>query len=323
MNSEPEDRLSSLPDDILHHVFSFIDSLHLIEASSLSRRWRRLHTSAPTLSFGYSAFCDRFGGPGLEYRFRGEGLENRFSRLIGSCLALRDRRFPVVELDFDAGDGRVQSEAIEALVSAAAELGVQRIALSGDWVKFCLPTCVYTTRTLKELTLRSQHVKLSNKLEFPALTKLHLEFLHFSAANFSCDIISRCPNLETLILIGNSIEDNTKTFKITAPKLTRLVILYPYELWYINKACEFRIHAPRLAHVSYRGVEALNCTISMDSTRTLNEVEIDVFEGKYELFEGGLKLDDKIHKVSALIRILDVFKLARTIKLSQPTIKIR
>ncbi|KAL5721902.1 hypothetical protein ACHQM5_005487 [Ranunculus cassubicifolius] len=47
-----EDRLSNLPDPILHHIISFLDDMEdVIPTSMLSKRWRYLWTSLPFLSF--------------------------------------------------------------------------------------------------------------------------------------------------------------------------------------------------------------------------------------------------------------------------------
>ncbi|KAL5698935.1 hypothetical protein ACHQM5_029905 [Ranunculus cassubicifolius] len=45
------DRLSELPDSILHHIFSSLETREIVQASLLSRRWRGLWTSTPYLNF--------------------------------------------------------------------------------------------------------------------------------------------------------------------------------------------------------------------------------------------------------------------------------
>lgn len=43
----PEDRLSALPDAMLHHVMSFLRAWEVARTCVLSRRWRHLWASAP------------------------------------------------------------------------------------------------------------------------------------------------------------------------------------------------------------------------------------------------------------------------------------
>ncbi|KAK9156119.1 hypothetical protein Sjap_003599 [Stephania japonica] len=49
------DRLSDLPDPILHHIFSFIDTRYAVRSSVLSSRWRHLWKSLPHLYFNGEA----------------------------------------------------------------------------------------------------------------------------------------------------------------------------------------------------------------------------------------------------------------------------
>ncbi|KAL7186485.1 hypothetical protein ACSBR2_028271 [Camellia fascicularis] len=49
--SEVEDRISSLTDDLLHHILSFLPTLNSVRTSALSQRWRHLWKSVQTLHF--------------------------------------------------------------------------------------------------------------------------------------------------------------------------------------------------------------------------------------------------------------------------------
>ncbi|KAL1200112.1 F-box/LRR-repeat protein 25 [Cardamine amara subsp. amara] len=48
-----EDSISDLPDEILHHIFSFIPTRLAIRTSVLSKRWRHVWSETPHLSFEY------------------------------------------------------------------------------------------------------------------------------------------------------------------------------------------------------------------------------------------------------------------------------
>lgn len=47
--AEPADRLSDLPDALLHHIMSFMKSWEVVRTCKLSRRWRNLWASAPCI----------------------------------------------------------------------------------------------------------------------------------------------------------------------------------------------------------------------------------------------------------------------------------
>ncbi|CAE5967690.1 unnamed protein product [Arabidopsis arenosa] len=53
------DLISSLPDDILQHILSFIQTKIAIKTSLLSKRWRHVWCGTPSLSF----YCNRVEAP--------------------------------------------------------------------------------------------------------------------------------------------------------------------------------------------------------------------------------------------------------------------
>ncbi|XP_026445006.1 F-box/FBD/LRR-repeat protein At1g16930-like isoform X2 [Papaver somniferum] len=51
-SSSGEDRISQLPDSIIHHILSFLsDTTYAVQTCVLSKRWRYLWTSLPVLKF--------------------------------------------------------------------------------------------------------------------------------------------------------------------------------------------------------------------------------------------------------------------------------
>ncbi|GJT06821.1 F-box domain, cyclin-like protein [Tanacetum coccineum] len=53
---EDEDRISNLPDDIIHRILSFLDIKYAIQTSQLSRKWKHVWTKMPYLSFNSRMF---------------------------------------------------------------------------------------------------------------------------------------------------------------------------------------------------------------------------------------------------------------------------
>ncbi|KAM0913754.1 hypothetical protein ACQ4PT_011953 [Festuca glaucescens] len=60
-NSNGVDRLSSLPDELLHHVMSFLPMPEVVRTSILSVRWRNLWASTPFVHIDYLDFKDERG----------------------------------------------------------------------------------------------------------------------------------------------------------------------------------------------------------------------------------------------------------------------
>nr|XP_017245756.1 PREDICTED: F-box/LRR-repeat protein 25-like [Daucus carota subsp. sativus] len=55
-----EDRISRLPDELIHKILSFVDAKEAVQTSVLSRRWELIWTTLPFLSFcGYEAVASR------------------------------------------------------------------------------------------------------------------------------------------------------------------------------------------------------------------------------------------------------------------------
>lgn len=50
-NGRGRDRLSDLPDDIAHHILSFLPTKSVARTSALSQKWRYLWASFPILDF--------------------------------------------------------------------------------------------------------------------------------------------------------------------------------------------------------------------------------------------------------------------------------
>ncbi|XP_063940143.1 uncharacterized protein LOC108200929 isoform X3 [Daucus carota subsp. sativus] len=50
-NPNGEDRLSSLPDELIHQILSFLGTRQAVQTSILSKRWKRMWTGLPVLSF--------------------------------------------------------------------------------------------------------------------------------------------------------------------------------------------------------------------------------------------------------------------------------
>ncbi|KAL5573457.1 hypothetical protein UlMin_023054 [Ulmus minor] len=56
-----KDRISRLPDDIIHHILSSFTTIEVVKLSILSKRWNYLSNSVPFLDFsvGIKKFCVR------------------------------------------------------------------------------------------------------------------------------------------------------------------------------------------------------------------------------------------------------------------------
>lgn len=53
---EEEDRISKLPDDIIHRILSFLDMKYAVQTSAVSCKWKHIWTSMPYLNLNSKVF---------------------------------------------------------------------------------------------------------------------------------------------------------------------------------------------------------------------------------------------------------------------------
>jgi hypothetical protein len=97
------DHFSTLPDDVLQHVLSFLPSRDAVQSSVLSCRWRRLWRSTPALRV-----LDAHG-------------YHTFAMFVNRFLLLRDGTSPLRTFEIDVGDcGYAYEDDIDVWIRHAA-----------------------------------------------------------------------------------------------------------------------------------------------------------------------------------------------------------
>ncbi|GAU51036.1 hypothetical protein TSUD_411710 [Trifolium subterraneum] len=90
-----EDRLSALPDDALHHILSFSDAKLAVQSSILSKRWKNLWKSLPTLKLTSKQFTTL----------------KAFTKFVSHILSHRDASASLYTFDFHRHEATTWSEA--------------------------------------------------------------------------------------------------------------------------------------------------------------------------------------------------------------------
>ncbi|PWA66628.1 F-box domain, Leucine-rich repeat domain, L domain-like protein [Artemisia annua] len=236
------DRLSSLPDDLIHKILSFNDTIDAINTSTLSSRWRCIWTTMTCLDFSSEDF------PNLP----------KFSKFVKHVLSGRDNQREVssVKLSFH---GKASQVFVKRILEYAFSHNVQQLditCLAESKIEF--PLSLFSSQTLKHLILKKAYrhkghilrggsMTLTSTWEVPALTTLHLNEITLSqdnTDNFS-GLISKCVNLKNLTLtrchmVGSSFIDfnifhsqlsnltmeywNVRLLSVVAPQLKNLII---------------------------------------------------------------------------------------------------
>ncbi|GKF83616.1 putative leucine-rich repeat domain-like protein, partial [Tanacetum coccineum] len=152
------DRLSNLPDEIIHKILSFVGMKDVVRTSSLSSRWRFLWTSMPYLYFSSREFPSK----------------KKFCRSVHKVLRIRDNQIQVSSLDLRIY-GSPRDKFVNAVLRYAFRHHVEEMTIHCD-KKFHLFN--FSSKSLKVLTLAGIEFDYSaictSNWELPALTTLHL-----------------------------------------------------------------------------------------------------------------------------------------------------
>ncbi|CAL5414474.1 unnamed protein product [Camellia sinensis] len=243
---EEEDRISSLPDSILHEILSSMDDLKsAVQTSALSKRWRYVWTSLPNLHVDF----DEFPFPDSDSN---EANRLRFLHFVNQFLSLRDDDSNLCKFYFLAKYCDDPSF-ITNCIHYAIHHNVQEFHLWAACVAepFEFPPCFFNSESLKSLKLVYfyKSVPIDKPLCFQGLKTLHLSCFLDDSANFVTESVGNCPNLETLILDYLQL----RCFKITAPKLRKLELCYHERCISDSYESVIVVSAPRLTSFKLKG----------------------------------------------------------------------
>lgn len=243
-----EDRISSLPDCILHYILSFLPTKEAVASGILARRWKDLWTAVPILDFDDS----------LLYTSRANfwyAVEATcFLNFVERVLLLRDgsniERFRLsCRVCFCASR-------VHAWISAAIRHNVKELDLCLFVDEpFLLPHCVFNCGSLASLNFEMNSVlQLPISISCPGLKILRLSLVTFPDDVSTQRLFSSCPVLEELAILDCDWI-NLKHIAISIPSLKELIIddLPIFESRDYSQGCEIKIDAGNLTSLSYSG----------------------------------------------------------------------
>ncbi|KAK3152388.1 hypothetical protein QOZ80_2BG0158240 [Eleusine coracana subsp. coracana] len=194
------DRLSALPDDLLHRILRFLDARQSVHLSLLSRRWRHLWASSPFITMNSSSCFESFGNSLLLLRDP--------TPLHAFCLYSRTLTHFAFQRKWLRHATSRGLRVLQVTLKSVSDLQ--------------LPECAFSCVTLEEINLLSiGHKELiaPKSICLPRLKKLHLENVQTEPSTVE-KLSSGCPALEDLSLSGCSLgsfmisSDTLKTLSI-------------------------------------------------------------------------------------------------------------
>ncbi|OVA09209.1 F-box domain [Macleaya cordata] len=265
-----ENRISELPDSLLHHILCFLPTKCAIRTSILSRRWRYLYTSIPILDF--RKWRSHTSTSTLEgYRLEHE----RFRNFLDRILNLHD--MPNLLKFYLHCDRHFNESRVNAWISSVIRRKVEELDLSlfGEYNLF--PPSLFTCEslTILELKMDVEYVlHLPQSISFPRLKILRLTDITFMDENLTQQLFSNCPVLEELS-ISSCLWINMKVLCILAPALKCLFFNSPSEDGSDTlDNCEVKIYAPSL--LSLRYYEGVATNYFLHSFSSLVNADIDL-----------------------------------------------
>jgi hypothetical protein len=234
------DRISSLQDEILCHILSFVTTKEAVATSVLSKRWTHLWISVPNIDF-------------TNIRVDSIISNYKFNESVYSVLSSRDAAGSNVDsfhlyivysdphLAYDCGFPN-----IVRWINHVVQRKLKHLRLHLDEGKYDddsdddddevvplakLPISIFTCKTLVSLDLYRFCVEgfdfSSIGFGFPSLKTLNLEYIEFFEDRDFVLLLSGCPNLEDLKLVDVffAIDKDPLVFQefksLSLPKLTR------------------------------------------------------------------------------------------------------
>ncbi|XP_071692800.1 F-box/LRR-repeat protein At3g26922-like [Rutidosis leptorrhynchoides] len=207
-----EDRLSSLPLELIHQILSLFDTKFAVQTCLLlSPRWKLIWTSMPCLNFSCSGFKTL----------------PKFSRFVTHVLSHRNHQVEVSSLNLSFR-GEATQVSVRKIVNYAFLHNIQELIVFSS-PKNEFPPYFFSSHTLKHLTFATVLCDpcLSPKTpwDFPALTTLYLKNISLcDDYRESIDRFSNCVNLNNLTL--EFVTVNAKVFEIITPQLFNLRLIY-------------------------------------------------------------------------------------------------
>ncbi|CAI0494122.1 unnamed protein product [Linum tenue] len=210
------DRLSSLPDHVLHHLLSFIvESRFSVQTSVLSRRWRSLWKHVPRLTL----------------RANFSTLASTFARYVDALLSARPDGSNVDEINYCDLEFSGNTEPLHKVIQFAAsrrcgELFVTTVTDLQPY--FLAPLADNSNLTTLELRAARLGTGFGG---FSSLRVLHLDEVSLPCSSAAdLDLFVGFPSLEKLV-VANCVfsrkpDDPPCCFKVSGPRLAHLLISF-------------------------------------------------------------------------------------------------
>ncbi|PIA34082.1 hypothetical protein AQUCO_03900173v1 [Aquilegia coerulea] len=275
------DKISDLPESLLHLILSFLDMKQVVQTSCLSTKWRNIWKSVPVLNLDYyfQMNTSDIGDPSHVEKFMDTMDHILFLRDDSTIQKLTISRF------FHSDLARVDAWLLFAIKQQVKEI---QLRINPTYKHYChqLPNVLFTSviEVFKLSIFCSRFsVQLPNSMcSATQLRVLKLENIVLPKGDPGGELVLSCPILEDIFL-NHCCHHDLKILRICAPQLNNLVI-YNYHA----VSCKIMICTPNLTSLKlifscYKDyfIENLSSlvTANIEVSRLSTEILITVLNG--------------------------------------------
>ncbi|XP_026424577.1 F-box/LRR-repeat protein At4g14103-like isoform X2 [Papaver somniferum] len=259
MREAAKDRISNLPDSLLHQILSFLEIKDVARTSVISKRWKYICITVPDLDFSISN------------RITSSSETDKFMDFVDGTL--HRHKFSNVNKFSLRWDDHLNESRLHSWISSLLMGNVKELSLHiRQNQSVFIPPSLFTCESLISLDLSTYpNIRLPKCINFPRLKHLKLSGFEISDESWNGELFLNSPVLEELILgpckfdIGN--------FCISIPTLLKVYILCD------DEDCAFIVDAPRLVSFSYCGF--VPTEFVLPSFLALEEANVAIYFGDY------------------------------------------
>ncbi|XP_018505980.2 putative F-box protein At3g58860 [Pyrus x bretschneideri] len=300
------DRFSNLPEEVAHHVLSFLNFKDLTRVGALPKRCRQFHISVPVVDFGTNQWTDvkKVDLPGLMSSFDRYLLDRGHNRMQRVCIGLSSYKSETAKKVSD-DYSRVLKWIHNAVRCNVEELDLYFIYRVTSMLS--LPSFIFHSQSLRSLSVFSgtrtleiveaPSLSFSSNLRYLSLSDVkivderifkwisccckYLKELSLSSIKGTQNISIESSSLESFSFFNDDDDDDDDNddchLNISGEKLENIDMYWGgYEVFESRKSTNsntsLKIFAPNLKTLKWKG-EVRNCQ-SLGNLKSLEEVEI-------------------------------------------------
>ncbi|KAL5707119.1 hypothetical protein ACHQM5_025206 [Ranunculus cassubicifolius] len=232
------DRISSLPEPIIHHILSNLNMRDVVQSSILSNTWRYIWMSSPTLNFRLDEWKHTLS--------TGPERENRFIMFMAKVLT-HGGSSPLEKFNLSFFPARINTIHVQSWVIKALARNVRHIDLEVSLDKFLDLPCQLFTLSVRELRLcclNGPLIRLPSSIcNAVRVRSMELFNVQFPGGNERGELILSCPVLQHLTISSCGLS-RLKKLSIFTPLLESLNLDYLYTMK--NTSCTVKTSTPAL-----------------------------------------------------------------------------